>query len=157
MTRQVGGQGVVMGYWPYLLAIVVGAGLTLQVGMNATVNAGIGSPLLASVWNFIVGLAALVAIAAAGGARMTPGGVSTVPAWAWAGGLFGAAYVAAVTVLGPRLGAVALLALVLFGQMAAALVVDHFGIVGFPQHAVTMPRLLGVVLLAAGAILVVRD
>jgi transporter family-2 protein len=157
MIRRVGGQGVVMGYWPYLLAIAVGAGLTLQVGMNATVDAGVGSPLIASVVNFVVGLAALVAVAAAGGARMAPGGVAAVPAWAWFGGLFGAAYVAAVTVLGPRLGAVALLALVLFGQMAAALAVDHFGIVGFPQHAVTMPRLLGVVLLACGAILVVRD
>lgn len=145
-----------MTYWPYLLAIVVGAGLTLQVGMNGTIGTAIGSPLLASVVNFIIGTVALGAVALASGARVAPGTAAAVPAWAWFGGLFGAAYVAAVTVLGPRLGAVALLALVLLGQMAAALVVDHFGVVGFPENAVTPSRLVGVVLLVAGVILVVR-
>jgi transporter family-2 protein len=146
-----------MSYWPYLLAIAVGAGLTLQVGMNGAVGTGIGSPLLASVVNFVIGLAALVAVAVASGARIAPGTVSAVPAWAWLGGLFGAAYVAAITVLGPRLGAVALLALVLLGQMAAALVVDHFGIVGFQQAAVTPQRLIGIALLTAGVMLIIRN
>ncbi len=145
-----------MTYWPYLLAIVVGAGLTLQVGMNATIGTTVGSPLLASVLNFVIGTVALGAVALASGARLAPGTAATVPAWAWFGGLFGAAYVASVTVLGPRLGAVALLALVLLGQMAAALVVDHFGIVGFPEHAISLSRLVGVVLLVAGVVLVVH-
>ena len=145
-----------MTYWPYLLAIVVGAGLTLQVGMNGTIGTTVGSPLLASVVNFVIGTVALCAVALARGARIAPGTAATVPAWAWLGGLFGAAYVAAVTVLGPRLGAVALLALVLLGQMAAALVVDHFGIVGFPERAVSLSRLAGVVLLVAGVVLVAR-
>jgi transporter family-2 protein len=146
-----------MSYWPYLLAIAVGAGLTLQVGMNGAVGTGIGSPLLASIVNFVIGLAALVAVAVVGGARIAPGSPGTVPGWAWLGGLFGAAYVAAITVLGPRLGAVALLALVLLGQMAAALLVDHFGIAGFEQTAVTPARLIGVALLAAGVILIIRN
>jgi len=146
-----------MSYWPYLLAIAVGAGLTLQVGMNGAVGTGIGSPLLASIVNFVIGLAALVAVAVVGGARIAPGSPGTVPGWAWLGGLFGAAYVAAITVLGPRLGAVALLALVLLGQMAAALLVDHFGIVGFEQTAVTPARLIGVALLAAGVMLIIRN
>lgn len=146
-----------MNYWPHFLAIAVGAGLTLQVGMNGTVRAAIGSPLLASVANFMVGLLALCAVALASGARLTPGGASAVPAWAWLGGLLGAAYVASVTVLGPRLGATALLALVLLGQLAAALVVDYFGVVGFPQHTITATRIVGVLLLAAGVMLIVRD
>jgi transporter family-2 protein len=145
-----------MTYWPYLLAIVVGAGLTLQVGMNGTIGTAIGSPLLASVANFVIGTVALGAVALASGVRVAPGSAAAVPAGAWLGGLFGAAYVAAVTVLGPRLGAVALLALVLLGQMAAALVVDHFGIVGFPEHGVTPSRLVGIVLLVAGVVLVAR-
>ena len=58
--------------------------------------------------------------------------------------------------LGPRLGAVALLALVLLGQMATALVVDHYGVVGFPEHAVSLSRLVGLALLIAGVVLVVR-
>ena len=115
-----------------------------------------GSPLLAAVVNFVVGLGALVLVSVASGARWAPGSTSAVPAWAWFGGVLGALYVASTTVLGPRLGAAALLALTLAGQMAAALVVDHYGVIGFPQAPVTPVRLIGVVLLLAGVLLIMR-
>ena len=145
-----------MNYWPHLIAMLVGAGLTVQVGMNSTVRVALGSPVTAAVVNFGIGLAALLAVAVASGARIAPGAVGTVPAWAWLGGLLGAAYVASTTVLGPRLGAAAMLALVLAGQMIAALAVDQFGVLGFPQNAVTPARLLGAVLVIVGALLIVR-
>ena len=143
-------------YWPHLLAIAVGAGLTVQIGMNATMGRTLGSPLWASVFNFCVGLVALVACVLLAGVRITPGSVPHVPAWAWLSGLFGAAYVASVTLLGPRLGAMALLALVLAGQLASALLVDRFGVLGFPRVEVTPQRLLGAALVVIGALLVVR-
>jgi transporter family-2 protein len=145
-----------MNYWPHLMAALVGAGLTVQVGMNATVRFGIGSPVIAAIVNFVVGLAALVLVAVASGARWAPGSAATVPAWAWFGGLLGAAYVASTTVLGPRLGAATLLALTLAGQMLAALFVDHYGVIGFPQSPVTPARLLGATLLVAGVLLIMR-
>lgn len=145
-----------MNYWPHLLAVLVGAGLTVQVGMNSTVRMAMGSPVIATIINFAVGLAALAMVAVASGARVVPGSASAVPAWAWLGGLLGAAYVAATTVLGPRLGAAALLALTLAGQMVAALVVDKYGVIGFPQSAITPARLAGAVLVVAGALLIVR-
>ena len=145
-----------MNYWPHLIAMLVGAGLTVQVGMNSTVRLALGSPVTASVVNFGVGLVALLAVAFASGARIAPGAVATVPGWAWLGGLLGAAYVASTTVLGPRLGATAMLALVLAGQMIAALAVDQYGVLGFPQNAVTPARLLGAVLVIVGALLIVR-
>jgi transporter family-2 protein len=145
-----------MSYWPQLLAVLVGAGLTVQVGMNATVRMAIGSPVLAAIVNFVVGLGALALVAVASGARWAPGSAASVPAWAWFGGLLGAAYVAATTVLGPRLGAAAVLALTLAGQMVAALLVDHYGVIGFPQSPVTPARLLGAALLVAGVLLIMR-
>jgi len=145
-----------MSYWPHLMAGLVGAGLTVQVGMNATVRASLGSPVVAAIVNFVVGLVALVLVAVASGARWAPGSTASVPAWAWFGGLLGAAYVASTTVLGPRLGAAALLGLTLAGQMAAALLVDHYGVIGFPQSPVTPARLLGAALLVAGVLLIMR-
>jgi transporter family-2 protein len=143
-------------YWPHVFAILVGAGLTIQVGMNATVRLTLGSPVIATIVNFGVGLAALVLLAVATGARVVPGSAASVPAWAWFGGLLGASYVAATTVLGPRLGAAALLALTLAGQMVAALLVDHYGVIGFPQNPVTPARLAGAALLVAGVLLILR-
>ena len=145
-----------MSYWPHLMAALVGAGITLQVGMNATVRMTIGSPVFAAIVNFVVGLAALVLLAVASGARVVPGSVATVPAWAWFGGLLGATYVAATTVLGPKLGAASFLALTLAGQMVAALLVDHFGVIGFPQSPLTPTRLLGTALLVVGVLLIMR-
>jgi transporter family-2 protein len=145
-----------MNYWPHLLAILVGAGLTLQVGMNSTVRLVIGSPVLATIVNFAVGLAALLLLALASGVRVIPGSTSAVPAWAWLGGLLGAAYVAATTVLGPRLGAAAMLALTLAGQMVAAMIVDHYGVIGFPQNPMTPARFAGAALLVAGVLLIMR-
>ena len=49
-----------------------------------------------------------------------------------------------------------LVALVLAGQLIVALIVDQFGILGYPQIAVTPTRLLGAALLLAGALLVMR-
>ena len=145
-----------MSYWPHLMAALVGAGITIQVGMNATVRMTIGSPILAAIVNFIVGLTALVLLAVATGARVVPGSVAAVPAWAWLGGLLGATYVAATTVLGPKLGAASFLALTLAGQMVAALLVDHYGVIGFPQSPLTPTRLLGTALLVVGVLLIMR-
>jgi transporter family-2 protein len=145
-----------MSYWPHLMAAMVGAGITIQVGMNATVRMTIGSPILAAIVNFVVGLAALLLLAVASGARVVPGSVASVPAWAWFGGLLGATYVAATTVLGPKLGAASFLALTLAGQMFAALLVDHYGVIGFPQSPLTPTRLLGTALLVAGVLLIMR-
>ena len=143
-------------YWPHLLAMLVGGALTVQVGMNATLARTIGSPLWASAINFAIGLLALVGFAAVAGSRASTGTLGQMPAWAWMGGLLGAIYVASVTVLGPRLGGMTMVALVIAGQLAVALVVDQFGILGYPQIAVTPTRLLGAVLLLVGALLIVR-
>jgi transporter family-2 protein len=145
-----------LSYWPHVLAALVGAGLTIQIGMNSTVRLGLGSPIIATIVNFGVGLLALVVLALASGARVPPGSAAAVPVWAWFGGLLGAAYVASTTVLGPRLGAASLLALTLAGQMLAALVVDHYGVIGFPQNPVTWPRLVGTLLLLIGVLLIMR-
>jgi transporter family-2 protein len=147
---------MIANYWPHLLAMLVGGAVTVQVGMNATLARAIGSPLWASVVNFAIGLLALIGFAAVAGSRASTGTLGQVPAWAWMGGLLGAIYVASVTMLGPRLGGMTMVALVIAGQLAAAMVVDQFGILGYPQIAVTPTRLVGAVLLLAGALLVVR-
>jgi bacterial/archaeal transporter family-2 protein len=128
----------------------------VQVGMNMTIARVVGTPLWASVANFTVGLVALVTTALLLGSRPAPGTVGQVPLWAWCGGLLGAAYVASVTLLGPRIGGMTLVAIVITGQLIAGLAVDHFGVLGYPQLPVTPTRWLGAGLLLAGALLVMR-
>jgi transporter family-2 protein len=54
----------------------------------------------------------------------------------------------------PRLGAATVLALIVVGQMLGSLTLDHFGILGIPQHPVNPTRLAGAGLLIAGVVLI---
>jgi len=138
-----------------LLAFLVGAGLVIQVGLNMAVSRVLGSAALGALANFLVGIAALVALLLVTRQSLPDRTMlASVPAWAWLGGLFGAAYVSLATFAGPRLGALLLLALTVAGQMVASLIVDHYGLLGFTQQPVTPQRLLGVAFLIVGIWLV---
>jgi len=141
----------------YLLALAVGVGISLQVGMNVTLRGVLMSPMVAALISFLVGsLSLLVYILLTGAPWPVRGQAHLVPLWAWFGGLMGAFYVASSIVLGPRLGAAALLALVVLGQLVTSLVLDHFGWLGFAQHPLTLTRTLGAALLFCGVLLIVR-
>jgi len=141
----------------YILGLGVGAGLVVQVGMNSTLRALLGSPIVAALISFLVGSLALAVYA---GLARTPlplrAQLTAVPAWAWLGGVLGAFYVASSVIVGPRLGAATLLALVVFGQLATSLLVDHFGWLGFPHHPLTVARVMGAALLFGGVLLITR-
>ena len=68
--------------------------------------------------------------------------------------LLGATFVTSSIVLAPRLGAAVLIATVVAGQMVGSLFVDHYGAVGYPQHAVSVSRVVGVALIVAGVALI---
>jgi transporter family-2 protein len=68
----------------------------------------------------------------------------------------GATLVLSGVMLSHRLGAATFIGCVILGQLAASVTLDHFGLVGFPQHSVTVPRLAGLCLLATGVYLIRR-
>ncbi|HTT42539.1 MAG TPA: DMT family transporter [Steroidobacteraceae bacterium] len=141
----------------YLLGLGVGAGLIVQVGMNARLRALLGSPITAAFISFAIGTAALALYLLVMRTPLpTRAQLGTVPGWAWLGGVLGAFYVASSVVIGPRLGAATLLALVVFGQLLSSLLIDHYGWLGFPQHPLSAVRLAGGALLFGGVLLVTR-
>jgi transporter family-2 protein len=85
---------------------------------------------------------------------VTFGRLGSAPWWAWGGGLLGAFYLVASIVLAPRLGAGTTVALVVGGQMLAALVIDQFGLLRLPVHHASLPRVAGGVLVVAGVALI---
>jgi transporter family-2 protein len=141
----------------YLLGLTAGFGLTLQVGMNSQLRRTLHGAYPAALVSFVVGTVGLVAMMLV---TRTPlpsrDTLLSIPAWAWFGGLFGAFYVAVSTVVAAELGASSLLALTIAGQLAMALVVDHFGWLGLPENPITLTRMLGVALLGTGVWLVAR-
>lgn len=142
--------------WLYLLfAVAAGAMLPVQFGVNAQLSHWVGSPIRAAFVSFLVGTVALLVISAFVRKPMPSlARIGDVPWWVWTGGLLGAFYVAGSIVTAPKLGAVTLAAAIIFGQTLASVLVDQFGWVGFTEHHASPGRLLGIVLVAAGVVLV---
>jgi transporter family-2 protein len=82
--------------------------------------------------------------------------ISRVPLWAWSGGIFGAIFIALSIITIPKLGGASYIALLVTGQMIAALAVDHFGWLGVQERPIDLPRMLGVALLIVGVVLIRR-
>jgi bacterial/archaeal transporter family-2 protein len=144
---------------PELLVLAFAAGIVLivQVGINSTLRHSLGTPVAAALVSFLVGsLALLVFLLASRAPWPARAQLAAAPWWAWTGGLLGACYVLSTIIVGPRLGAAAMLALVVLGQLVTSLLVDHYGWLGFPQHALTPLRLLGAALLFGGVMLIVQ-
>lgn len=139
------------------IAFLAGFALVPQVGFNVALRNAFGHPVAAVVVNFAVGTLGLALFALA--TRVTwpaRAAIAGAPAWAWLGGLLGGFYVLVATIVGPRLGAAALLALTVFGQLVASLLFDHFGWLGFPQQPISAMRLAGAACLLLGVVLVTR-
>ncbi|HEY7017035.1 MAG TPA: DMT family transporter [Gaiellaceae bacterium] len=137
-----------------LLAIVAGAALPVQAGINARLAGFVGGPIRASMISFAVGtlVLLLVALIATRGVATT-GRLGQVPWWGWVGGAVGAGYVASAVAAAPRLGALNLFAAVIFGQLLCSVLLDHFGVL-YKEHGLSLGRVAGVVLLGAGVALV---
>jgi transporter family-2 protein len=117
----------------------------------------LAAPMWAALISFLVGSAALLAVALAVSPRPSVAGLRDLPWYAWVGGFYGAFFVAVATFTAPRLGIGVLLTAAIAGQLAAALVLDHFGMLGLDRHPINLARLLGLGLVVAGAVLVRRS
>lgn len=146
--------------WTVLLlpmALAAGAAVSTQFGVNSQLRGVVGGPVVAAAVSFVVGTVALIALALVVD-RSLPSleAVMSAPWWVWIGGLLGAFYVFASIILTPRLGAATTVGLILTGQLLASVVMDHFGLLRLPVQEITLPRLLGVLLMIAGVFLVQR-
>lgn len=141
-----------------LFAFVAGMCVPVQFSVNAQLREAVGGPAVATAISFLVGTIAAVIVAALILRESLPGvgSVSDAPWWVWTGGLLGAFYVLASILLVPQLGSAATIGFVLAGQVAASIVIDHFGLLRTAVHEVTLPRLIGAALIVAGVALVQR-
>jgi bacterial/archaeal transporter family-2 protein len=138
-----------------LLVVVAGVSVSLQQVLNARLRAELGSPWSAGLVSFLGGTLVMLTVAVATGESLPSGTTVARTSWAsWTGGFFGAVFVGVAILMVPRLGATAVVALVVLGQMLGSLAFDHFGVLGIPQHSASPIRLVGAALLIMGVVLV---
>lgn len=139
----------------YLLPVAIGVAMTIQSGINAELRTAINNPLLAAFLSFLGGIMVL--------GIMLFFSKQSMPSWenyagiSWykyTGGLLGAFVVYAVIVSVHRVGAANMFVLIVAGQLLTAVLMDHYGWLGLKENHISVQKLLGILLVVAGAYLV---
>ena len=139
------------------VAFIIGALLPFQAGLNAQLRLWLPHPVIAALISFTIGSMTLAVLSLILRIHwISNSRLGSAPWWVWFGGVFGANYVLMALILAPRLGAATLIGLSVAGQMISSVVLDHFGVVGYPIHPVSPGRVIGAVLLLIGTLLIQR-
>jgi transporter family-2 protein len=141
---------------PILLVFIAGAMVAMQAPTNAILAKAGGSPVLAALISFAVGTIALFMVWLGSGNRPGTSVFAGLPWYAWIGGLYGAMFVAVAAYAAPKIGLGSLITIGIAGQIAMALLLDNFGMLGLPKDPLTLTRAAGAALVIAGVVLVRR-
>lgn len=146
--------------FPIFMVVVAGAAVATQPAFNGQLAFLLGSPFRAALVNFVAGALVMLSVVAVFTLRNgLPSGekIAAVPAHLWiAGGSLGALFVTTAAWATPKIGAGAFFSTLIAAQLIAALVMDHFGLIGLDVRPANLVRMTGVALLVAGAVMVVR-
>jgi bacterial/archaeal transporter family-2 protein len=138
------------------LSVVAGLAGSVQVAVSGAFGKRIGV-LEATAFGAIA--AALIVSALVLITRQGFGGVAAglrEPPWLWLNGLMGAIVVTTITFTAPRIGTFATIGLLIAGQLAMGVVIDALGLFGLERIPVGWERVVGLALLAGGAVLVLQ-
>jgi transporter family-2 protein len=140
------------------VAVGVGALVATQAPLNSQLGRTVGD-LQASVLALAISFLALAALAVVTGHGLGSLGRAADAPWhvVVGGGIAGALYVGSIVFTVRALGAGGLTAATIAGQLALAVVIDHFGWLGVERSPITLAKVAGLALVAAGTWLIVWD
>jgi len=132
------------------MAFLGGVLVSLSRQVNGRLSLS-NSPLIASLWNHLVGFVVLTILGLLVGGLL-PSGAADAPWYAYIGGPSGVSFMASGSWLIPRIGAVNRALLVISGQMVSGVVLDLFS----DQPPKLWASALGVLLILGGMLLTQR-
>ena len=139
----------------YLLAVLMGAVMSIYIPMISQSARIMGAAVMGNVPFFFVAFVTSVVVAILSGQRSEAfGRIAQVPPWLFLAGVMSAGIIVGATFLVPRIGTGALFVLLVTGQILAGLAINQFGLLGVPAQTMSLPVALGAVMVIAGAALV---
>ena len=133
---------------PYVaLVILAGAAIAFQSPINAGLGRIIG-PFNSAFVSFAVGVVVTFIVA-----NLTDGlgrlqGLTQAQPWQFLGGLLGVVLVTVLIIAVPRIGVSQMMVAALAGQLAAAMLIDHYGWLGVEVRSFGWKRALAIPLLS---------
>ena len=134
-----------------LAAMMIAAGLGIPVfaALNAGLGQQLGGPVAATAVTFAIGFVIATAMLVFTGFPAASTFTFERP-WLWIGAVVMLFYATSVAYSAPRIGLGNAIFFVLLGQIVAAAIIDHFGLLGSIQSAITPKRALGLAVMAFG-------
>ena len=140
----------------YLYAAVAGCMNALQAGTNAGLGKALDNKLLAGVFVLATSCGIMAMTALATGRLHLPSAdkVASVPWWAWTGGVLSAGFILSQLYAAEKMGSAVFMTITVTAAVLTSLALDHWGLVGFEQHAFNWGRGAGAALILAGLALI---
>ena len=143
-----------MKYGLVLLAVICGAIFPIQAGLNSRLTKITLNPVITTFFSVMTGFLAISIYVVITKQQFPALSKFTEASWyVWLAGALGTVYVASVIFLVPRLGLAFTFSLVVAGQIAVSLLLDHFGVFGI-REPITTGRIVGSILITAGVVAV---
>lgn len=139
-----------------LLSLAAGAAGSVQIAVMGRFGDRIGTLQALAFSTIVTALLALVVLLLV---RRSVGGYGDAlksPPWMWVGAAMGVFIVFTITLVQPRLGTFATVSIFIVAQIGAGVAIDRFGWFGVERVALEWTRVLGILLLASGAVLALR-
>jgi transporter family-2 protein len=134
---------------------IAGGVIPVMAALNGSLGRSIGSPIHAAL---ILGVGGVIVMAGVllvvRPAMPTGAAFASVPPMAWFAGVAMAIYAISATYLAPRFGVGNFVICVVVAQLVVSSVIDQFGLFGAPVYPIGIRRLIGLLVLGAGAALV---
>jgi bacterial/archaeal transporter family-2 protein len=134
-----------------LLAVLAGLCIAVQTNLTAVAQRALGAPVLVAISGLTTSLTALVVALALAKPDFTGRSVG----YAVGSGMLGALIVGAIAIAAAQGGVARALSLVIASQLVFGLILDALGVFGDGPDIGAL-KVLGVVLIIAGGVLVVR-
>ncbi len=142
----------------FVLVVALGLCGGLAVGFQSPMAGSMGNRIGGAAGSFILHLsgtiASLALLIARGGENIHQW--RSLPWYMLCSGVFGLVLILTLSQTVPRLGAASAITLVVVGQLIGGMIIDQFGLFDVAVRTVDLQRILAVVLLLAGAYLMVR-
>ena len=134
----------------YLLSLLTGVLISVMVICNGDLSTGVGMYSSSIIIHFVglLGITFLLLVK-----RMKLVGLRNIPFWVYSGGLIGILSVLFSNYSVPTLGVSLSVAISLFGQSIASILIDHYGFFSVPVNRFQPKKLIGFAIIFLGIVL----
>lgn len=140
-----------------MFGVVAGMLSAMQIAVNGYLGKVVESPVKASAISFVIGIICLGMVCIATSkqhhsAKTTQNKTEKHPLWIWFGGILGGLYILANVTLSGKIGTGMTVIVLLIGATTGGLMVDHFAMFGSDKKPINAMKVIGVLVMIAGAV-----